>query len=126
MDPTHCGEKAIRKEASLWGRGNEFDSLFERQKCCTEEGRAMLGDGIQIESATHPASWPIGTGGPFPSGKQPEGEADHSPSTIAEVKIVDLYTHSIIFVHGAVFIELSTETTLPFCLCAVFCLSSGT
>jgi hypothetical protein len=35
---------------------------------------------------THPASSPMGTGGPFPGGKpRPGRDADHSPKSSAEV-----------------------------------------
>jgi hypothetical protein len=34
---------------------------------------------VQTGSETHPASYPVGTGGPFPGGKaQPGRDADHS------------------------------------------------
>jgi hypothetical protein len=35
---------------------------------------------VQTGSEVHPASYPMGTGGPFPGGKaRPERDADHSP-----------------------------------------------
>jgi hypothetical protein len=35
---------------------------------------------VQTGSEAHPASYPMGTGGPFPEGKaRPECDADHSP-----------------------------------------------
>jgi hypothetical protein len=41
----------------------------------------------QTNSEAHPASCPIGTGGPFPGGKAWQGrDADHSPPSSAEVK----------------------------------------
>jgi hypothetical protein len=41
---------------------------------------------VQTGSGTHPASWTIGTGGPFPGGKaRPGRDADHSPPSSAEV-----------------------------------------
>jgi hypothetical protein len=41
---------------------------------------------VQTSSGAHPASCPMGTGGPFPGGKaRPEREADHSPQSSAEV-----------------------------------------
>jgi hypothetical protein len=41
----------------------------------------------QTNSEAHPASCPIGTGGPFPGGKAWHGrDADHSPPSSAEVK----------------------------------------
>jgi hypothetical protein len=42
---------------------------------------------VQIGSGAHPASCPMGTGGPFPGGKVRQGrDADHSPPSSAEVK----------------------------------------
>jgi hypothetical protein len=39
-----------------------------------------------VASGAHPASSPMGTGGPFPGGKaQPGRDADHSPQSSAEV-----------------------------------------
>jgi hypothetical protein len=40
----------------------------------------------QTGSGAHPASYPMGTGGSFPSVKRPGREADHSPPASAEVK----------------------------------------
>jgi hypothetical protein len=40
-----------------------------------------------LASWAHPASYPMGTGGPFPGGKaRPGRDADHSPPSSAEVK----------------------------------------
>jgi hypothetical protein len=42
---------------------------------------------IQTGSEVHPASYAMGTGGPFPGSKaRPGRDADHSPPSIAEVK----------------------------------------
>jgi hypothetical protein len=42
---------------------------------------------IQTGSGAHPDSCTMGTGGPFPGGKaRPGRDADHSPSSSAEVK----------------------------------------
>jgi hypothetical protein len=42
---------------------------------------------FQTGSGAHPASYPIGTGGPFPGGNVRLGrDADHSPPSSAEVK----------------------------------------
>jgi hypothetical protein len=42
---------------------------------------------IQTGSGAHPASYPMGSGGPFPGGKaRPGRDADHSPQSSAEVK----------------------------------------
>jgi hypothetical protein len=41
---------------------------------------------VQTGSEAHPASCPVGTGGPFPGGKARQGRnADHSPPSSAEV-----------------------------------------
>jgi hypothetical protein len=43
--------------------------------------------GVQTGSGDHPASYPMGIGGPFPGGKaRPGRDADHSPPSSAEVK----------------------------------------
>jgi hypothetical protein len=42
---------------------------------------------VQIGTGAHPASYPMGTGGPFPGGKARTGrDTDHSPPCSAEVK----------------------------------------
>jgi hypothetical protein len=42
---------------------------------------------VQTGSGTHPASYPMGTGGSFPGGNaRPGSDADHSLPSSAEVK----------------------------------------
>jgi hypothetical protein len=42
---------------------------------------------VQTGSGAHPASYPMGTWGSFPGGKERPGrDADHSPPSSAEVK----------------------------------------
>jgi hypothetical protein len=42
---------------------------------------------VHTGSGAHPASYPMGTGGPFSGGKaRPGRDADHSPPPSAEVK----------------------------------------
>jgi hypothetical protein len=42
---------------------------------------------VQTGSGAHPASYPVGTGSPFPWSKaRPGRDADHSPPSSAEVK----------------------------------------
>jgi hypothetical protein len=42
---------------------------------------------VQTGSGANSASYTIGTGGPFPGAKaRPEGNADHSPASSAEVE----------------------------------------
>jgi hypothetical protein len=43
-------------------------------------------DGVQIGSETHPASYPMVTGGSFPGVKRPGRAADNSPPPSAGVK----------------------------------------
>jgi hypothetical protein len=47
---------------------------------------------VQTGSGAHPASYPVGTRGSFPSGKWPGCEADHSPPSSAEVNNAWSYT----------------------------------
>jgi hypothetical protein len=42
---------------------------------------------VQTGSGAHPASCPVGTGGPFHRGKaRPGRDTDHSPTSSAEIK----------------------------------------
>jgi hypothetical protein len=42
---------------------------------------------VQTGSGAHPASYPMGAGGPFPGAKaRPGRDADHSPPSSAEVE----------------------------------------
>jgi hypothetical protein len=43
-------------------------------------------------SGAHPTSYTMGTRGSFPGVKRPGREADHSPTTSAEVKKIWIYT----------------------------------
>jgi hypothetical protein len=56
----------------------------------------QTGSGVQI------TSYPVGTGGFSPGVKRQGREADHSPSTSAEVKKMWTYIHSFIRFHGVV------------------------
>jgi hypothetical protein len=58
-------------QGSIPGRGESFPSSL-----CVQTG-----------SGAHPASCTMGTGGPFPGAKaRPGRDADHSPSSSAEVE----------------------------------------
>jgi hypothetical protein len=49
---------------------------------------------IQTGSGAHPASYPMGTGGPFPGGKaQPGRDADHSPPSSKTVSLHVMEAH---------------------------------
>jgi hypothetical protein len=53
---------------------------------------------VQTSSEVHPASYPMGTGGPFPGCKdQPRHDADHSP--ISFDWAIYLICLSILFIH---------------------------
>jgi hypothetical protein len=59
--------------------------------------RVLVGSRIFSTSSrpalvAHPASYPVATGSPFPGVKRPRLQADHSPSTIADVKKTWIYT----------------------------------
>jgi hypothetical protein len=68
-----CSSDSIVSEYRLddRGRGKEFSSSL-----C-----------VQTSSEAHPASYQIGTRGPFPGGKARAGcDTDHSPASSADVK----------------------------------------
>jgi hypothetical protein len=49
--------------------------------------KKALSQNVQTGSGAHPASYPMGTGGPFPGGKARSGrDAHHSPPSSAKVK----------------------------------------
>jgi hypothetical protein len=50
--------------------------------------RFFLFHNVQTGSGAHPASFPLGTGGPLLGVNRPGREADHSPPSSAEVKNV--------------------------------------
>jgi hypothetical protein len=58
-----------------------------------DRGIFLLAPCVQTGSGAHPASYPMGAGGPFPGGKaRPGRDADHSPPSGAEVKYeLELY-----------------------------------
>lgn len=67
---------------------------------------------VQTSSRPNPASYPVDTGGLFPSIKKPDREANHSPAFSAEVRSSWKYTYtSPLRLHGVVLYK-STGTTL--------------
>jgi hypothetical protein len=72
--------------------------LDERMICVrfhAGAGNFSLRYHVQTGSGTHPAFYPMGTGGCFPGVKRPGHEADHSPLSSAEIKgYVELYLQS--------------------------------
>jgi hypothetical protein len=62
------------------------DRAIEVRSSTGEEGFSSS-PCVQTGSGAHLASYPVGTGGPFPGGKaRPGRDADHSPPSSAEVK----------------------------------------
>jgi len=60
------------------------------------------------------ASYPMSTRDSFPGVKRPGREADHSPSSIVQVKeCVELYLHFPIRLHALVLSLKNTGTTVP-------------
>jgi hypothetical protein len=57
---------------------------------------------VQTGSGAHPTSYSMGTGGSFLGGKAAGREADHSPPSSAQVKMMDLYLNSPKCFHGVV------------------------
>jgi hypothetical protein len=50
---------------------------------------------VQTSSGAHPASYPTGTGGPFPGGEARRGrDADHSPHLVPRSRMSRSYTSS--------------------------------
>jgi hypothetical protein len=54
---------------------------------CRDKGFVSSSLYVETSSEVHPASYPTGTGGPFPRGKtRPGRDNDHFPPSSAEVK----------------------------------------
>jgi hypothetical protein len=67
--------------------GYELDDwTIEVRSLAVTKGIFPPGSCVQADSGVHPASYPMGTGGPFPGGKaRPGRDADHSPPSNVEV-----------------------------------------
>jgi hypothetical protein len=75
--------------------GYGVDDQGSRVRFLAGAGNFSLHHRVQNGSGAHPASYPMGIRGPFPGGKAPEREADHSSPSSAEVKeYAELYLHS--------------------------------
>jgi hypothetical protein len=66
--------------------GYGLDDRVSRVRFPAGAGNFSLHHPVQNGSGSHPASYPMGTSGSFPGVKRPGREADHSPSSSAEVK----------------------------------------
>jgi hypothetical protein len=78
-------------------------------------GNFSLHHRVQTGIGTHPASYPMGTGGSCPRGEKRAGhEADHSPPSSVEVKeCMELYLHSslvILFAFHRIFFVSFSDT----------------
>jgi hypothetical protein len=73
--------ECLAAESSLWqANSNIFINQMKQIACYHSEV-------VQTGSGAHPASWTVGTSGPFSGGKsRPGRDADHSPPRSAEVK----------------------------------------
>jgi len=79
-------------------------------------GNFSLHHRFQNGSGAHPASYPMDNRVSFLGVKRPGREANHSPTSSAEVEeCVELYLHSPIHLHGVV-LSYSAWTTLPLTL----------
>jgi hypothetical protein len=72
--------------------GYGLDDRGSRVRFPAGAGNFSLHHRIQNGAGVHPASYPMGTRGSFPGVKRPGREADHSPSSRAEVKNAWSYT----------------------------------
>jgi hypothetical protein len=66
--------------------GYGLDDRGSRVRFPTGTGNFSLHHRVQNGSGSHPASYPMGTRGLSLGVKRPEREADHSPTSITEVK----------------------------------------
>jgi hypothetical protein len=57
---------------------------------------------VQTGSGNHPTSYPMGAGTPSLGVKRPGCEADHYLLPMLRLKMVELYRHSSIYLHGIV------------------------
>jgi len=78
IKPGQLSQYSVRLRARRRG----FNSRQGQRRDLSLRYRVMTG------SRTHTASYPMGTGGSYPSGKAEGREADHSPPSNAEVKNV--------------------------------------
>jgi hypothetical protein len=82
-----------------------LDDRGSRVRFPVGAGNFSLHQRVQKGSGAHPASYAMCNTSSFPGIKRPGREADHSPSSNAEVKeCVELYLYSAIHLHGVVLI----------------------
>jgi hypothetical protein len=83
--------------------GYGLDDRGSRVRFPAGAGNFFLNHRVQSGSGAHPASYPMGTRALSLGVQRPGREADHSPSSSAEVKeCMELYLHSPIRLHGVV------------------------
>jgi hypothetical protein len=91
--------KNMRSRDSLVGISTDY-GLDGRGPIPLHGQSLSLPHSVQSCSRTHPASYPVGTWGSFPMGKAARAWSWHPSS--AEVKMVELYLHSPVYLHGIV------------------------
>jgi hypothetical protein len=69
---------------------------------------------VQIASEAHPASCPLDTEGSFLGGKATGMKVTTHLHLVLRSRIVELYLHSLIRLHGVVLNQLSIRTALSF------------
>jgi hypothetical protein len=70
---------------------SEFESQYDQE--------SSLLHIVQTSSGVHPTSYTMGTWGSFPGVERSGREADHSPPTSAEVKIMWIYKYTPPYVY---------------------------
>jgi hypothetical protein len=79
-----------------------------RNRCSIPDRGCSLIGSIKTDTEAQPASYQLGTRGPFPGVKRPWRESNRSPSPSAEVRDAQSYLHSSISFRGPVLNSLST------------------
>jgi hypothetical protein len=88
---------------SVWRLDYGLDDRGSRVRFPAGAWNFSLHHRVQNGSGVHPASYPMGTRALSLGVKRPGRDADHSPPSIAEVKVcVELYLHSPLRLHSVV------------------------
>jgi hypothetical protein len=103
----------IGKRQTDYGVIIQFSSIFSLCTCCSSSVSIVSDYRLQRQrifssslcvhtgAEAHPASFPMGTGGPFPGEARPGLDADHSPPSRTKVKNEELYASSPWRLHGS-------------------------
>jgi hypothetical protein len=82
----HCILSESRHSSVGIALGYGLEDRGPRVRFPAGAGNFSLHHRVQTGSRAYPASYPMGTRGPFPGVKRPGREADHSPPSNAEIK----------------------------------------